>query len=139
MAAAHPNVDPRHYCVPGHLKQLSQVFRCVVEHFGGALPRQTLSAEQAKGRADLEEAAAAPFRRRVPFPREMVDIVSLGQPIDGDTSLSALRLHLTDLTVSLTDAYEWLVRYGYLPRQQSTAKENDTCPTTRPIMTASSS
>ena len=100
----------------GHARQLSELLGWLVERFGGRMPAQWLTPEAARQRASAEERAAAPHKRRVSFPRELVDIVCWGAPLDDARARRRLGLRLRPLEESLEEAHAWFRRVGYLPR-----------------------
>jgi len=125
VAAADPRLAPSDHCLPGHTVALGAVIRQCVARYGGRVPEQVLTVEQARTRADLDEQQAAAKRGRVPFPREMVDIVSAGQSIDGQSALGRLGMELTPLSSALDAAHGWFLRHGYL--SAGAEKENERC------------
>ncbi len=106
---------PGRYCLGGHGERLSLLLERVVERYGGAMPSRCLSASCARIFADEEEREAEPRRARVPFPRELVDIVTAGQPIASERARSALGFVPRPLEESLDDAHAWFRRHGYVP------------------------
>lgn len=113
--AAEDDVAPGRYCLGGHGERLSLLLERVVERYGGAMPSRCLSASCARIFADEEEREAEPRRARVPFPRELVDIVTAGQPIASERARSALGFVPRPLEESLDDAHAWFRRHGYVP------------------------
>ncbi len=100
----------------GHERRLSELLGWLVERFGGRPPAEWLTPEAARERALAEERAAAPRKQRVPFPRELVDIVCWGAPLDDERARRRLGLRLRPLEESLEEAHAWFRRVGYLPR-----------------------
>lgn len=132
VAAAHEDVAATDYCLPGHSLLLSAVLSECVQRYGGEMPGQLLGAARARVQADLDEAEASKQCGRVPFPREMVDIVSAGQPVEGATALRELGIELTPLWVATEAAHAWFLRHGYLPKPRVLQQENESCQSTRP-------
>jgi len=111
------------YCVAGHTVRLGSLLQTVARRYGGRAPEVTLEADAARARADAEERAAEPLRKRVPFPREMVDIVLSGQRISSAKAERELDLSTTPLTTALDRAHAWLVRCKQVPAPSLGATE----------------
>ena len=113
----------REIALPGHSNRTSALFPLVVQRYGGALPPVFLDAETARERADADERLAAPRRARVPFPRELVDLIASGQRVSGARAERELGLSPRPLITTLDDAYESLARRGLVPRRERRMEE----------------
>ena len=114
VLAGHMKHPADHYIISGHSMYLGDVFRRLIRRFGGAFPTEQLDADAARARADAEEAAAEPKRERVPMPRELVDIITRGHPINADRSRTELGIAYARLNDSLDRAHGWFVEHRYL-------------------------
>jgi hypothetical protein len=94
--------------------RVAWLLRHVARRFGGSIPPEPLSPMLARARADAAERAAATKRRRVPFPRELVDVIVAGQPVSSDRALREFALRFTPLDEALDRAHAWFVRFRYL-------------------------
>jgi len=103
------------YAIAGHSIALGELLRTVARRYGGQAPTTCLDAPTARLRADADEATAAPKRQRVPFPREMVDIVSSGQPVSSERARRDFGIDLTPLPLALDRTHAWLVRCKHVP------------------------
>lgn len=112
-AAARAPAGSR-YALAGHGLRVTELLDRVVRRYGGRRPALELDGDAARARADAEERAAASDRRRVPVPREMVDIVTSGQPVSSDRARRELGFEPRPLEESLDRAHAWFVRFGYL-------------------------
>lgn len=110
--ARHP---ARQYCLVGQSLRLGTLLTKVAARYGGRLPGAALEPEEARRRADRAEADAAPRRKRVPFPRELVDLVLAGQPVSSARAIEDLGATFRPLDESLDRAWAWFVRHRYLP------------------------
>ena len=115
VAAAKTARAGDRFCLGGNAIELGELLRCVVARFGGRLPPEPISAEEARARADADEREAEPKRARVPFPRELVDLVAGGQPVSSDRAERVLGTKFRPLTESVDRAWAWFVRHHYLP------------------------
>ena len=113
--ASSGDVPSGRYCLGGHGQRLSMLLERVVERYGGAMPARRLSPSCARLFADEEEREASTTRARVSFPRELVDIVTAGQPIASDRARRVLGFSARPLEESLDDAHAWFRRHGYVP------------------------
>lgn len=113
-AALHPRPDAR-YCLVGHSPRLGALLSKIAARYGGRLPGSPLDADEARRRADREEQDAARHRRRVPFPRELVDLVLAGQPVSSARAIEHLGARFRPLDDTLDRAWAWFVRHRYLP------------------------
>src|SRR5690606_10162672 len=107
-------VDTGRYCLGGHGIALSALLEQLVARYGGTVPDRRLDAATARRTADEDERRAAPKRERVPFPRELVDMMIAGQPVCSDRARAALGFVETPLEETLDAAYGWFARHGYL-------------------------
>lgn len=103
------------FCLGGHDVMLGELLRRVVARYGGRIPPVPLAPAEACAQADQEEREAAPKRQRVPFPRELVDLVTSGQPISSARAERELGARFRPLTDTLDRAWAWFVRHRYLP------------------------
>jgi dihydroflavonol-4-reductase len=115
LAAAKPAPSDR-YVLGGHNLALGALLRMIAARFGGSVPGEPLSPSAARARADAEERQAAPYRKRVPVPREFVDMVTTGQPVSSARARDELGLKTTPLHDTLDRAHAWFVRHSYIPR-----------------------
>ena len=114
LAAASPTPCDC-YCLGGHTVRVGWLLRHIAARYGGTAPTLELSAEEARGRAEADERAAAPMRRRVPIPRELVDMATSGQPVSNRRACAELGMGLTPLDRALDCAHEWFARHSYIP------------------------
>lgn len=103
------------YCIAGHPVELGELLQLVARRYGGQAPTTCLDPQAARARADADEAAAAPKKQRVPFPREMVDIVTSGQPVSSERARRDLGIEPTPLPLALDRTHAWLVRCKHVP------------------------
>jgi dihydroflavonol-4-reductase len=104
------------YCLTGHDVTVGWLLEHLVARFGGTVPALRLSAEEARAVAEADERAAAPTRRRVAVPRELVDMATTGQRVCSARARAQLGFEASPLDASLDRAHDWFRRYGYLPR-----------------------
>lgn len=102
------------WCVAGHDVQVRSLLATVITRYGGTLPIE-LSAEDARERAERDERQAASSKGRVVLPREIVDLVTSGQPVSSARAEAALGIRFRPLENSLDRAHEWFVRSRLLP------------------------
>jgi dihydroflavonol-4-reductase len=112
------------YCLGGHNVRVGELLQTIAGRYGGRVPTECLSHEEARARADREERAAAPKSKRVFVPREFVDMIAAGQPVSCARAQAELGLQLTPLTTALDRAYAWFVRFHYLPARGDSRVEN---------------
>jgi dihydroflavonol-4-reductase len=117
LAAEKTAVGSR-FCIAGHTVRVGWLLRHVADRFGGVVPSVCLSAEAARARADQDEREAAQQKARVALPRELVDTITLGQPVSNARAEKDLGIHLAPLDQTLDRAHAWYVRVGYLPQHQ---------------------
>lgn len=113
-AALHQSPE-RRYALVGHSLRLGALLSKISARYGGRLPGSPLDADEARRRADRDEAEAAPRRRRVAFPRELVDLVVAGQPVSSARAMQHLGTTFRPLEETLDRAWAWFVRHRYLP------------------------
>jgi dihydroflavonol-4-reductase len=102
------------YCLGGHDVRMRDLLRLIVARYGGAVPEIELSPADARERADGDEREAAPKGRRVRFARELVDLVTLGQPVSDARAIAELNATFGPLEDALDRAHQWYSRCGYL-------------------------
>jgi len=124
LAAARPVPSDR-YCLGGHDVRVGWLLRHIAERFGGRAPHLELSASEARVRADAEERRAAPRRERVPIPRELVDLVTTGQPVSSARARAELGVAESPLDDALDRAHSWFARHSYLPREPEVRMERE--------------
>jgi dihydroflavonol-4-reductase len=122
LAAARPTPSHR-FCLGGHDVRVSWLLRHIVERYGGRVPDVELSAEAARARADEDERNAAPRRQRVAIPRELVDLVTSGQPVSSARARIELGIEPSPLDDALDRAHAWFARHSYVPRRDTGAGE----------------
>lgn len=112
-AAAHVAAitAPRErYCVAGHNVRFDALLEHAAARYGVALDAPRVSLAQARGLASAAEVEAEPRRGRVPFPRELVDLVAMGKPISSALAERDLAIHWTDMNQMLDATRDWMVR-----------------------------
>lgn len=119
IAAARRAKAGDRFCLTGHDLMLSKIFQRLIARYGGRIPREPLSAAEACARADAEEREAEPQRKRVPFPRELVDLVIAGQPVTSERAIRELDIQFRPLTETLDRAWAWYARHHYLPAMRA--------------------
>ncbi|UJR84126.1 NAD-dependent epimerase/dehydratase family protein [Sandaracinus amylolyticus] len=119
QAALHP-APSRRYCLVAHNVRLGALLARVAARYGGRVPGPSIGADDARRRADAEEAAAARWRKRVPFPRELVDLVVAGRPISSARAMDELGTRFRPLEETLDRAWAWFARHRYLPTLRTT-------------------
>ena len=119
VAAARRARAGDRFCLGGHDVRLGELLKRLVARYGGRIPPVPLSPHEARERADREEAAAEPARARVAFPRELVDLVVSGQPIDSTRAAGELDARFRPLTETLDRAWAWYARHHYLPAMRA--------------------
>lgn len=115
IAAASEAGGQARYCVAGHTVRVGELLEQITGRFGGSFPPLPVAAADARLRADDEERAVEAARRRAPFPREMVDLITSGADISSELAARDLGVRFRPLESSLDRAHEWFVRYRYLP------------------------
>jgi hypothetical protein len=95
---------------------VATLLETIVARYGGALPPEQLTHDEARRRADRDERDAALRRARVPVPRELVDLVATGQLVSSERARRDLGIDLTPLETALDRAHDWFVRFRFLPR-----------------------
>lgn len=123
VARAHvvaARADPgARYIVGGENLRVSQLLRRLVARYGGAYPTAPIAPEEARQRADADERAAARTGARAPFPRELVDLITTGQPVSSDLARRALGLRFTPLDEALDGAYAWFVSFKFIKKNET--------------------
>lgn len=128
-AAAHVAAlsapSPR-YCVAGHNVRIAALLDGVAARHGVRFDAPEVSLDEARALADAAEREAAPLRRRVPFPRELVDLVAMGKPVSSALAERELSLRWTELDRAIDDARDWMTHFGLMkttPRAATGAGE----------------
>jgi dihydroflavonol-4-reductase len=116
-AASRATVD--RYCLPGHDVRVGWLLRHVAARYGGQAPERQLMAEEARVQAEADEREAAPKRRRVAVPRELVDMATTGQRVSGARARTQLGIEPSPLDESLDRAHAWFLRHGYVPKSSA--------------------
>jgi dihydroflavonol-4-reductase len=102
------------YCIGGHNVRMSELLSLVSERYGVPLVAPRVDVETARSLADEAEHAAQAKKLRVAMPRELVDVVSKGQPVSSDSAERALGLTWSPLDATLDRTHEWLLRHHYV-------------------------
>lgn len=102
------------WCLSGHDVRVGELLRTVVARYGGSVPPE-VSPEQARQRADQAERDAAPTNGRVVLPREIVDLITSGQPVSSARAESELGVRFRPLSESLDRAHAWFVQSRLIP------------------------
>jgi dihydroflavonol-4-reductase len=123
--SAAGRVPSDRYCIGGHDVRVGWLLRHIAARFGGRAPVTQLSAEEARARAEADERAAAPMRRRVPIARELVDIATTGQPVSNERARAELGLEFGSLDTALDRAHDWFVRHSYIPRRSQERRSDE--------------
>lgn len=113
------------YCVSGHDVRVGDLLRTIAGRFGGSFPPEPLSPEEARSRADEDERRAQPKRERVAVPRELVDIITTGQPVSSTKAESELGVRFASLEQALERSHAWLVRFRYVPSGEGTGSHDE--------------
>lgn len=111
-ASAEPGAR---FCVGGHDLRIRVLLERVSSRYGGKVPTLELSADEARARAEADERAAQPKRERVPIPREMVDLITTGQPVSNARAETDLGIQFTPLDEALDRAHAWFSRLKLVP------------------------
>lgn len=106
------------YCVAGHDIRIRALLERVARRYGGKVPSLELDAGAARERAEADERAAAPKRARVPIPREMVDMVTHGQPVSSARVTRELGVEFSPLDDALDRAYDWFAKLKLVPPRE---------------------
>ncbi len=114
--AAASRTEHRRYLLGGHTVRVRALLRKIARRYGGTLPPLELGHDEARARSLADEMDAAPKRRRVPIPRELVDMVVTGQRVSNARAEKELGFTLTPLDDTLDRAHAWLSRFGLVPR-----------------------
>jgi nucleoside-diphosphate-sugar epimerase len=114
--AAATRATAERYCLPGHDVRVGWLLRHVASRYGGKAAERQLTADQARARSEADEREAAPQRRRVAVPRELVDMATTGQRVSGARARTQLGIHPSSLDESLDRAHAWFLRHGYVPK-----------------------
>ena len=106
------------YCLGGHDIRIGELLARVARRYGGKAPTLELSPEEARTRAHEDELEAAPKRARVPVPREMVDLVTSGQPVSSALAERELGARFRPIDEALDRAHAYFTRMKLIPAQQ---------------------
>jgi len=105
------------YCVAGHTVRVRWVLEHIARRFGGRVPTVQLPMDEARARADVEEALAARTRHRAPVPREFVDLVCAGQRVANTRAERELGLRVSPIEAAFERAHAWYARFRYFERR----------------------
>ncbi len=119
LAAARLGKAGDRFCVAGHDMRLGELLRRIVARYGGRIPPRPISLDEGRVRADTAEREAEPQKARVPFPRELVDLLAAGHPVSSRRAESELGTTFRPLTETLDRAWAWFVRHHYLPARRA--------------------
>jgi len=119
LAAARLGTIGERFCIPGTSLELGELLRRIVARYGGRLPQSPITIAEGCRRADAAERAAEASRGRVPFPRELVDLVAAGQRVSSARAARRLGTTFRPLTETLDRAWAWFVRHHYLPARRA--------------------
>jgi len=111
--AAITGKSPR-YCVAGHNVRIEALLDNVAKRYGVRFDAPRVSLDEARELANAAERKAEPLRGRVPFPRELVDLVAMGKPISSALAEQELALRWTDLDEAIDAARSWMARFGVM-------------------------
>ena len=121
LAALHAKSE--RYCIAPHNVRFGELLQGIVERYGGRIPER-LDPSEAARLADQLERDAQPRKARVPFPRELVDIISSGQPVSSARAERELDLKFSPLWPAFDRAHAFFTRYGFIPRSQQRERES---------------
>jgi dihydroflavonol-4-reductase len=114
-AAAHvaaiASTSPR-YCIAGHNVRIDALLEQVAARYDVPFDVPKVSIEEARAHATAAEKEAEGRRERVPFPRELVDLVAMGKPVSSALAERELALRWTDLDEAIDAARRWMTRLG---------------------------
>jgi dihydroflavonol-4-reductase len=113
VAAALRDPPRDRYCIGGRAIRVRALLERIVGRYGGRVPPQ-LGLNEARERADAAEREAAPHRRRVPVPRELVDVVASGQAVSSARAEADLGVRFRPMDETLDRAHAWFDKNGYL-------------------------
>lgn len=111
------------YNIAPHNVRFGALLQELVARYGGRIPPE-VSADEAVQLAEAAERQAALRKERVPFPRELVDIITSGHPVSSARAERELGLSFSPLWPALDRAHEFFTRFGYLPRQSQRQRES---------------
>jgi len=109
--AAITSKSPR-YCIAGHNVRFDALLEQVAARYGVPFDVPKVGLDEARARADAAEKEAEGKRDRVPFPRELVDLVAMGKPVSSSLAERELALRWTDLDEAIDAARRWMMRLG---------------------------
>jgi dihydroflavonol-4-reductase len=111
------------YALAGEDVRFGDLLERIVSRYGGKVPER-ISAELARLTATADERAAAPRKARVAFPRELVDIITGGQPVDCTRATRELGVPFSALEPAFDRAHAFFQRYGYIPRKNHSERQS---------------
>lgn len=111
------------YNVAPHNVRFGALVEQIAGRYGGQLPAE-VSTEQAVELADATEHTAMLRKERVPFPRELVDLIITGHPVSCERAQRELGLEFSPLLPALDRTHEFFTRYGFLPRKSRRERES---------------
>ncbi len=100
------------YCVAGHDVRFDALLERAAARYGVAFDAPRVTLAEARALASAAEAEAEPRRSRVPFPRELVDLVAMGKPVSSARAERDLGLRWTSLDDALDRTHDWMTRLG---------------------------
>ncbi len=106
---------PRRVILSGHDVGLHALLVALSARYGTRPPSSPLPAPAARAWADAAEAEAEATRARAPLPRELVDLVLHGRPLDTALAASALGARWRPLADTLDTFDAWARRQRLLP------------------------
>jgi dihydroflavonol-4-reductase len=121
-AVAAPLTIESRFALGGHAVRVSDLLTMIAGRYGGTLPPELSSYEDARERADASERNAAENRGRVSVPRELVDLIETGRPVRGTRAEADLGVSFRPFEKTLDDAHTWFVRNGYIRGERAWPK-----------------
>lgn len=113
-AALHTRPSSR-YALPGRNLRMSALLPWLASRYDATLPAGPVHADVARVVADIDEREAEGRRGRVPFPRELVDLIATGQPVSGALAASELGATARALEHTFDETHACFRRRGLLP------------------------
>ncbi len=110
-------------CIGGHNLRLRSLLERSARRFGAKFDVPEVYPAEARRLATAAEEQARVTNARVPFPRELVDIVTNGSRVSNAVARTALGMHWTPIDSVLDTTHEWLARFGYVPRTHDSRKD----------------
>jgi dihydroflavonol-4-reductase len=113
---------PHHrYTLAGNDVRVRELLARIADRFGGVVPAQELTPDEARAQALADERAAAPKKERVAIPRELVDMTTAGQRVSDARAALDLGFAPASLDDALDGAHAWLSRFGFVPKPATEA------------------